>query len=78
MKLIEGWAWHITRAWSSWITGAWALVIGYLVQYPEQQQALIAMLPEGLRDIAGFLLGLAVWGTIKGASVVRQRRAGNP
>jgi len=73
VKLIENWAWHLYGAWSSWVAGAWAIFIGYLVQYPDQQQELLAMLPEGLQRVAGFLLGLAVFATIKGATVVSQR-----
>ena len=73
MKMIEGWAWHIYGAWSSWVTAGWAIFIGYLVQYPEQQAAVLALLPDGLQDVAGFVLGLAVYASIKGATVVKQR-----
>lgn len=73
MKLVRQWRWHLTRAWSSWITMGWATFIAFTTYEPGHKEALIALMPESWRPLAGILLAFAVFASIQGAAIIRQR-----
>lgn len=73
MKLIEGWAQQLYKAWSIRLAAIAGIVAGYLAANPDQTEALLALLPDGpLRVLASAGIGLFVFTLATGARLVRQ------
>jgi hypothetical protein len=67
--------WHVTRSISSWVTMVWSLLIAWMVSDPANQQTMVELLPEGVRSLAGLILGFTVYASINVAKVTKQKGA---
>ncbi len=73
MKLIEGWAQHLMKAWSIRLAAMAGVLAGYLAANPEQTEQLLALLPDGpLRVLASAGIGLFVFTLATGARLMKQ------
>lgn len=73
MKLIEGWAEQLFKAWSIRLAAIAGVAAAYLAANPDQTEALLDLLPEGpLRVLASAGVGMFVFSLATGARLVKQ------
>ena len=73
MKMIDGWADHLWKAWSIRLAGVAAVAGAYFVAFPSELQRLVAMVPEQYREGASVLAGLLIFATASGSKLVAQK-----
>jgi len=73
VKLIETQLRAIWRMWSVKLAAMAGLVGGYFTAFPEQREALMAVIPEGWRPLAGIIVGFVIFATATGTRLVAQK-----